>query len=339
MSVSSLTGSFSMGMQSAKGTAATAFKTALSTMSKANVKFDEREPPLEHPSIAARATNRKTNILRTGYMVAVGNEFQLHPRFFGTALRAAGFGVVSVNNTTFYTHTFTIADRSQFGWATVLDKMVGTTTLERKIVDVRLDTVSITADTKEIKGATSGIGLSEGNASGSETKVAEVADELNPASGSATIVIAGTTITSPLRGLSMEIKNEFDQEDKQLFSALRADLPQLGMDITGTLSGIDVDFATYEVYRLITRNTLVATAPSLIQASGALSYIYQSSANIPTAAVPYSLSVAFGEVDYTLQDFQKSGKDLVRADVNFAMVDKVTTPLTIILVNDQATYP
>ena len=338
MSANSLVASYSMGIQSAKGTAATAYKTALSTDSTVNVKFDEREPPLEHPAPAARATNRKIATLRTGYMVPVGNSFLARPRYLGTCLRAAGFAVSTVNNTTHYTHTFTLADRTAFAWATVIHKIIGATNLERKVTDVRLETFSLNADTKEIKGETAGFGLLEGDASGSETKVSEIAVELSPAAGSATIVVGGATVASPLRGMTFEVKNEFDQEDKALFSSARVDAPQMGLDITGTLGGVDFDYGTYEMYRRIVRGGTSATAPSLVSATGALSFAYQSASNITGAAVPYSLSVALDTVDYMFQDVQASGNEMIRGDINWAMIDGVTTPITIVLVNDQAAY-
>jgi hypothetical protein len=59
MSDNSLTAAISLGVQSGKGSAATAYKTALATDSSGNVKFDTRDPKLEHPSAIARSTKVK----------------------------------------------------------------------------------------------------------------------------------------------------------------------------------------------------------------------------------------------------------------------------------------
>lgn len=340
MSDNSLTSAINLGVQSAKGSAATAYKTSLALSSGANPDFDTREPKLEHPAPSARATKVKIPQQRVGYLEKIEAGFLLRPRFIGTVLRGAGFGVASVNNTTYYTHTFTLANRSAAAWLTalILDTDDAGNTFERKITDVRIDKLSVKGGVDEIMCDLTGVGLVEGDASGSETKVAEVPVEISPASGSATITIAGNTVASPIRGSELEIASDVDDTDRVLFSAARNSLPQKSIGITGTLKDIDFDYNTYEYYRRIVRGSLVATAPTLTAALGTLTYTFNSLSNISGAAVPYSLQVTVPSLYWELTEAKKAQDNLVRVDAKWTMVDDSATPITIVLKNDQTAY-
>ena len=105
MSDNSLTAAISLGVQSGKGSAATAYKTALATDSSGNVKFDTREPKLEHPAAVARSTKVKIAQQRVGYTTPFDAKFLLRPNFIGTVLRGLGFGVATTESAPAYTHT------------------------------------------------------------------------------------------------------------------------------------------------------------------------------------------------------------------------------------------
>lgn len=338
MSANSLLSAFSLGVQSNKTTAATTHHTALATVSGMDPEFDVREPPAEHPGPGARTTLRRSPSERTGYIVPVNATFFLRPRFIGRVLRAMGFGVSSVNNTTHFTHTFTLANRTAVAWLTAIHKWSGDTDLERKVIGVRGTQLQMNAGPDELQCTFEGLGLTEGNATGSETKVAEIDTLISTKTGSLSFAIAGNTVTSPIRGNQLTIAQELDREDKVLHQSGRADLPQQSIDLSGTLQGIDIDHNDYEIYRRIKRGGMAATAPTLTAVTGALSFTYESAGNISGAAVPYRLTVAFPTVEYNIVSPNANGRDLIRADVSYAMIDDSATPVTITLVNDQASY-
>lgn len=343
MSVNSLTSEFSLGIQADKTTAATAFKTARAKVSGVNIEWDTRESPLEHPSSVARSTAVKVPDIRTSYKVPIESTFLLYPTFIGTCLRGLGLGVSTVDNTTHYTHTFTIALDSAMAWLTAIHKMYGTSgNLERKIVGCRLSSLSGNIGLDETEIQIAGMGLTEGDATGSETKVAETAVEMRPTT--ITPVIGGTTSTMPVNDShTFEIANTLREDQRQVYSSARVALDRQSFGMTGTITGIDADYSTagavfYEWYRLTHRNTLVATAPSLTPATGSMAFAFASASNISGAAVPYSLTFTLPSVNWTLSNFVSSADDIVRYDATYKMVDNVATPLTVVLVNSTAAY-
>lgn len=342
MSDNSLTSAISLGVQSAKGTAATAFKTALAEESSANAKFDFREPKFEHPSAVNRATKVKAAQQRTGYTVPVAAKFLLRPRFIGTVLRGLGFAVATTGSSPAYTHTFTLATSTTDAWLSAIKKDTddGGGSFERKITDVRLDKLTVESGTDEIECDITGMGLAEALASGSETKVAETPVELSPSSGAATITVAGNTITSPIRGNSLEIGSALDDKDRVQFSSARNSLPRSDINVMGTLKGIDFDYSTYEwYYRTIYGGASgTGTAPVLTPAVGTVTWNYTSLSNIPTGVVPYKFQITVPSLYWEITDPKSSGNNFVRIDAKWTMIDDSSVPVTIVVVNDQASY-
>ena len=338
MPANSLASAFSLGVQSAKDTAATTYHTALATISGADVLFDTQDPPLEHPAPATRSTLRKSAPERVGYLAPVNATFLLHPRFIGRVLRAMGFAVSTVNNTTHYTHTFTIAADASVAWMTAIHLWSGATDLQRKITNLRGESLALNADLNQIQCVFQGVGLVEGNATGSETKVAEINTLLKPNTGSITFEVDGGGITTTYRGNQLNIAQQLDRDERVLHSSGRAGLSRLSIDATGTLQGIDIDLGTYEHWKEIKRGGTSGTAPSLTPVTGELSWQFTSADNISGAAVPYSLTTTVAEAAYDMVSPNANGQDLIRGDITWEMIDSSTPPLSIVLVNDQASY-
>ncbi len=338
MSSNSLTSAFSLGVQSAYEVAATAYNTALATVSGVNIEFDSTEPRLEHPSAIARSTAVKAAPNRKSYKPTLEGTFALYPNFIGTVLRGLGMGVSTVAGTGYYTHTFTIATDATMAYLTAIHKMVGTTNLERKVTDVRLESLNIEAGLDEIMCDISGFGRTAGRASGSETKVAEVAVEMSTNTGTLTPIIAGTTSTSSIyNSHSFTIDNTLKDAQRKLFSSLYGPPDRESFGVTGTLSGIDIDEQTYLYYQNII-DGVAGTSPSSTPSIGSMYFKYESPSVIGVTAVPYSLTVTLPSVAWSLGAVQSSGNELIRVDATYTMVDDVATPLTMVLVNNVASY-
>lgn len=338
MSVNSLDGEISIGTQSAKATAATAYRTCLATVSGGDVRFDERQPLKEHPGGAGIVPfDIKSAIERTGYLTPFNATFLLRPRFIGNVFRGI-FDTSAVNNTTHFTHTFLPAENASLDWLSVLVKFVGTTSFERRLLDCRVTQLGIDAQTDQIQCTLQGLGLVEGDSLGSETKVAEIATEMSPYSGSITWSIAGTSITHNIRGANVQITQTLDEDDKILFSNTRADLARKSIGVTGTIRGINMDDGTYNVYKLVKRLATGGTAPSLSAPTGPLTLTFQSLSNISGAAVPFRLTMAFAKVQYDFETPNNNADDFVRADVGFRLIADSTPAMTFTLVNDQSAY-
>jgi len=340
MSDNSLTAAISLGVQSAKGSVATAFKTALATDSSGNIKFDTREPKLEHPSGSARATKVKIAQQRVGYTTPFDAKFLLRPNFIGEVLRGLGFGVATTGTSPAYTHTFTIANSGagKFLSAIILDTDDGGGSFERLFLDCKCTKLTVDAGIDEITCDMAGIGLSESDSAGTETKVAETAVEISPTAGSATLVANGDTIDAPIRGSQLDIEQTLDDADRVLFSNVRNSLPQKEVGVSGMIKGVDFDYGTYHWYRNVVRGNTSATEPTLTPATGSVTYNYTSLTNIPTGVVPYKFQITVPSVYWEMQDVKRSGNNLVRADVKWTMIDNSSPPVTIVLVNGQSSY-
>jgi hypothetical protein len=166
MSDNSLTAAISLGVQSGKGSAATAYKTALATDSSGNVKFDTRDPKLEHPSAIARSTKVKIAQQRVGYTTPFDAKFLLRPNFIGEVLRGLGFGVATTGSAPAYTHTFTIAARNAGAWlsAIILDTDDGGGSFERKFIDCKATKLTVDAGVDEAQDGDVTSGAADGAA-------------------------------------------------------------------------------------------------------------------------------------------------------------------------------
>lgn len=341
MPANSILSAFSLGLQADAATAATLYTTAIATQSGGDVEFDERESEPEHPGPASRSTARKFATERTGYLSPVNATVRLRPRIIPRLFQAMGFAVVTGNDTTHYTHTIKIANDAAMGWMSAIHKMSnGSADLIRLFKQVRGETLTFNWDAAAgtSNAEFAGVGLTEGNAAGTETLSGEIDVPLSAYTGSIVTEHANVAVTTTTRTESMTITQELERNDRQLHAMARAGLPRLSLDITGTFGGVDIDQGTYEWYKRIKRGSTGGTAPSLNPTTGELVFSYASLENIAGAAVPYSITVTLPEVEYTFETPSASGSDLIRADINWAMLDTSSDCITVVVVNDVAHY-
>lgn len=338
----STSATWKIGRQSAQGTPiTTGFITALAEQSSFYVAFDEAQKAAEHGAGAAdRATARKSASIRSGYLVRGQFRCNAYPNLAGLLLRGAGFGV-STTGTTERTHVFTLATRANHAWLTMLHAVGG---LERRATDARVNRLTLTAQPDGIKWSGEWRALTEDDAVGTETTTAEsTAAELLPSQGSLVMNFdpAGAdteiinTSTDDLTRFTMDIANPLDEADLALFRFGHADLTQTGLTVGGTVEGAAIDWATYD---LLVRNS--EANPSASTAICDLDTTFQSAVNIAGAAVPYSCRIQVPRVEVTIDEggFTAEGENLIRWSYAWQMIDAVTTPITITLVNLQTAY-
>ena len=339
MAPNSLNSAFSLGVQADFATTATAFKTFLSDDSGSDTLFDFKEPRLEHPAAAARSTRQKVAPTRVGYKVPFSAKSLMYPNAIGVVLRGLGFGCSSVSSTGYYTHTFTIAPDADMAWLSAIDKIVGATTLEQLITKARMNKLTINTSPDAVEYEASGVGTVAGDAAGTETKVAETKVEMSPTTGSATIVINAETVTNAVvRSEMLEIDNALKEDERGVHTAARTSLDRDSIGISGEFGGLDLDHDTFQIWRAIKRKTDAATAPSQEAAVGNIAFSYASLTNIGVTVVPYSLTVTVPSVSFDMDPVRSVGSDLIRCNVKWTMSDDTSTPITIVLVNNQAAY-
>ena len=337
--VSSTTALCKVGKQAAKGTPInTGLICGMLRQSGFNVDFDELDDQPEHGCRTVsvdRATAHKTATDRAGYVVRGNLRGYLYPRMIGMMLVGAGFKPTTTTpEAGVYQHVFKIAERADYKWLTVLSK-IGSRM--RRASDARIASLAIEASARGLNWNAALLAIAEGTAPGSETGTDEALTKILPSTGSLTIMDGATeivnTATDSLLGLTLNINNPLDDADQGLFTFRRADLQQQGMDITGAVTGLELDYATY--YDLLVYNGGSSPAASVAQLD--IEYTWESAVEFVTG-VPYSLAVELPGAEVTLGDFLAEGNNVVRWDFNYRMVDDTTDPITITLINDVATY-
>lgn len=331
---SSLSAAISYGTQADKTTAATALQTGLKTRSTMpGPTWDTYDPGAEHPGPADRNTIKRAATQKTGYIAPFGSTGSFYPRLFGYQLRGAGFDVVTTDETTHFTHVFTIASGDDYAYMSVIWALEN---WERMIIGARLQTLGFNATPQSIEITDTGIGMVSGAVQGAPTYNEEIAVPIKPTIGYGSILIDAVELTTDaIKGHQWTITDTLDTEDYQLWMEGRNDIPQSSIGIAGSFDDIDVTQAIYE--KLVTGGA-VDGSPDSAAIMAALDIMYQSAEVIPGAAVPYSLQMEAPDAEFAMGDFEASGEDIVRFSAEYEIVDLSAQPLTFTLVNDVASY-
>lgn len=338
MAAGSLSSFFGLGPQSAKDTAATKYWKTLATVSGMQPQFDVSDSRLEHPGgTGSRNTSKKSVSARTGYLMPFKSTFIARGNFLPIALRLSGFDIATTNNSGYYTHVCTWSASSAVAWGSAFWYVAADdNAFTVRAVNSRVTKLALNATPTEIQCDLEGKGMTGGEATGSETVTSEAAYEILPTIGSVTVQSSGVAIATSFRSANTEITQELIEDDRTLFQATRADLPQKSIGATITLGGIDITRAFYrKLFNAGTGNT----TPSLTPLTGDLSMNFQSSAFI-TGSIPWSVTIAAPSVEFAATDnnFQAQNDDQIRCELVASVIDNVTTPLTITVVNNVSSY-
>lgn len=299
--------------------------------------YEEWNPGAEHHcGNSSRPTLRKSSSIRTGYMGVFGGSWFLYPEMIGIVLQGLGFEAATTGSSPDYSHAFTIADRDDALFVTVLQQIgEGADAFERRVTGGRISDFNMIANAKGIVCSMQGVGVNVDDSAGTETSTDEPDYLITPTDGTLTAEVDSTAIVSTIRSSMLTITNPVDISDARLFSAQRNDLPQLGMGVSGALMGIDVD---EDLWNDLYRNGATSGSPSLVIPEMDLAYTFESIVNIPSGAIPYSITVEAPKTQVRMTRYQSSGRNLIRCGLQWEMIDDVSEPITITIANDRATY-
>lgn len=340
MSIPSTTARWKAAKQGSKGTAAsTGFICGMLTRSGLFPRFDYAEKGAEHGCGGAdRATNHRSPSVRSSYLAIGTARGFLYPDLLGVLLCGAGFTDTVTGAGADKTHTFKLSTRSAVSWLTVLGT-IGDETLRG--TDMRVDQLTLEATAEGVTFDASLRGLKVDYDAGTETSTNETVVEMLPSLGSCTVSFdpAGvnetmvTSTTDALTRTSCQIANTLDDE-RSLWEFRRVDLPQRAIDITGRVEGLAITWDNYErIVNGANNNTNVSASTAI--ASVTMSW---QSASFITGSIPYSLTVTVPRAEINIDDFQAEGDNIVRWTFNWRMIDIVTDPITIALVNAKTAY-
>jgi hypothetical protein len=334
---SSLTARQAVGLQTAKGTFATTFTAGVLRRSTLSPRFNYMEPIAEHfGGTNTRATMRKSASDRPTFLMQWGGRQRLKPNFLGYLLRGAGFGSNVTGAAPALTHAFTIANRENAAWLSVMQQMgEGAGVIERKARDCRVSSITVNATREDIDLTYDGLGLSEIESTGTETTTVEPQVNILPSTGSMSIQIASVAVTTKIMASTLTIANPLSEDEVALHSAAYDDLPPTALDISGTLSGIDF---TEDVYKKLNWGGVAGLSPATATPVGVLTYTFESGSVIPTGSVPYALTVSVPVAELRMSEPVAEDDNLIRVDINWSMLDTTATPITITLVNGKTNY-
>ncbi|HSG63308.1 MAG TPA: hypothetical protein VLA24_17925 [Pseudomonadales bacterium] len=337
----SLEAFFAIGVQSAKGTAATAFYKTLATVSSLDVQFDIRDNRLEHPA-ASSVWLRAGYQTMTGYLANATVTFALRPKFIVPILQAVGYQVNSVNNTTYYTHTLTQGTNAAHKWMTLAWSVPDSDgAFVVRGVDCRAESLSIDVTTEEILCTATFKGLTVEPMAGSPTYTAEATDELLPWIGARTTLscgISGSTyaVVERIRGVTINMDNPLRVDDKALWEPARTTLQRESHDVNYNFTGMNMSDSVYEAFFYGSDGgTTVSTAVR----TGDVNLEWHSADDITGAVVPFRFEIDTPTVQWIPESGsgQASGSDLILASAA-ANVIGTGTPVTINIDNDVASY-
>lgn len=335
--LSSLTSTLKLGKQSAKGTAATTgFTCGRFMQSNMQTVYDYIEAEAEHfCGVNPRATSRKSVSRRSGYIVPFGGVSYAYPDMIVQILIGMGFAVATTGAGTAKTHTCTIDTRANAKYMTALHGIGdGADKFERRVTDGRVEQFRLDAGARGIQQVFAGVGITEDAAAGTETATNEADAMLLPTSGAATINLGGAAFTSAIRGFRFLIQNPVSKTELKLFQMARDDIPQTGIEAGGTLQRLDIDYNTYK--RFLWGGTS-GTGPTAVNVTGDLDIKFNA-AEMAEGATPYSLQIIIPKVEFRIGNFAAQGRELVRADAAFFMIDDNATPISVKVVNTRASY-
>lgn len=340
MDNSSLFAAYSLGVQAGKATQATTLITGKKTRSNVpGAEWDTYEGGPEHPGPVTRRTLRRSATERTSYVAPFGSTGLLYPRLFGNQLIGAGFTPTTDDQTTHQIHTFDIALANALSYITCIYQATDET-WKRAITGGRLTSLQVTADPEaEITVVDEGMGLEIGSVTGVPTYVDEQPVRIKSTRGSATLVVNGVSLAGlSMRGFTWNVEQSLDDQDFQLFNQERADLPQQSIDVTGEIQQLDLN---KDHYQLVQNGGIGNTDPSLVVATGNLSFLFQSAANIPGAPVPYSVEFVINAAEFAMSEFPADGDSKMRYALTYQLIDAVggpAQPAQVIITNDVAAY-
>jgi hypothetical protein len=342
--VPSTTAKFKVGQQTAKGTPATKVVCGTMTMSGLNSTKDKIDKGGEHGcnTVVDRATVHKSEQRYSSFIVNGAFRSYMYPDLIGYLLLGAGFNVVTTAGTAAalgtYSHVFTLAQRTTVPWISAYEQ-IGSK--NRVAVDARVNQLTMTANASGFvyNGTLQALKEDEAAPTGIVTTNEETAEILTTR-GSMVVNYDpdGTPVTmlaNEQEGFTLVINNPLDQAQQKLFAFGRSDLPQTGLDITGTIEGLVVDYLNYE------RIQGGAVGVDTIADDCAIAKIdttFNSAELIAATAIPYSIRVEIPHAEIALNDFQADGTNTVEWTFPYRMIDDNATPIKITLVNKLASY-
>lgn len=339
--INSQTGVLSVGLQSAKDTAATKYVSTIATVSGMGVKWQERSQAAEHPSAGGIPWDQTKRNKRRVYSVPVKGTIFLRPNFLPILLMLNGFKCTTsagpVANT--YTHTLIPATQSELAWYSVLHSLgtSGVDLIARRARNTRGQQLTVKVGTDESTCDFTAMATLENDQSGSPTVTAEVDNILTTETGTLTCTLGGSALVTEVSGIDWQWTQTINDSPDRAFTTASMSLERSQVSSMFTINDVA---ASLTLWQKIARNAAAATAPTPGAAQvGALSYSILGDV-IGATAQAASVTWTVPAVEFKLPDngFEANGSNLIRQPLTAKVIGENTPAITIVVINGVAQY-
>lgn len=318
-----------VGLQSVKGTAASTLHQVYMT----EFSFEPDVVQDEGEAVIGRGLD-VDEVERYGFNgVTVRGAMRFRPGNVGYLL--LGYGLAcTTTGTGPYVHDFEpITASASFPYLTIIDKFDASSTLDVMLVDVRINSLTVTANERDaLRLEFEGRALSLTTTLGSPTLNGEVTGLLTPntAKGDVTVDAADYCLNT--------LTANYTWGEALATCLTDAELEQVivqGRNVTGTA---DVFLgANADLWEEVYLGGAAGTTLSTIMTSGAIVATFESGGDIPTEAVPFHVQLGLAESKYLTYPLGQTGDDPVRGGLTF-QTTRITTDWYIQLQNAVAAY-
>jgi len=250
-------------------------------------------------------------------------EFYGRTDSFLTLLKAALGSSAVVTTTGVSTHTVTPVDTSLPYLS--IEESIGNTLETYQYTDAVVNTLHLEADANGYWMGTAGI-IAAKQTAGNTRSPTPVAD-VSPLMVGTNITVTYNAVTLPAKSFSLDINNNFEDDDFRLGSFFIGDLTPKRREVT---AGFTIRESSSALWRQATYGTSAATAPGGVTTKNQLVITITSYEDIPASTPPtkYSLAITIPKFAFTPYELDPSGDDVIESDIDGqALRPAIGTPI------------
>jgi hypothetical protein len=260
-------------------------------------------------------------------------EFYARVNSLATLLRAClGTAGAPVTNTGITTHAITPSDAAQLPFLSIEEK-IGAGLETYRYHDAVVNTLHLESDANGYLMGTAGI-IGARQLAGA-TPTASPAWDTTPMYVGSNITVTYNSVSLPAKSFSLDIDNQFEDDDFRLGSFYIGDLTPKRRNIT---AGFNIREASSALWRQAVYGTSAATQPGGLTTKEELVITIQSYEDIPggTPATPYTITITIPEFALTPYALSVSGDDIIESDIEGQALRPVaaTPAITVDLTTD-----
>lgn len=275
--------------------------------------------------------------------ISFGGDINFYTRFvsIGILLKAALGAPVSTprtGNVSAIDHVFTPSDAAQLPFLTIYER-IGANLERIQYQDVVVNTLHLESDADGYLTGTVGFIAARATYGVADIDVSTVLDTTTVTVGSNVVVqYDGTDIKA--KSFSLDINNNFEDDDFRLGSRYLEDLTPKRREVSGSMT---LRHETKDLMRQAVLGSSTATVAGGLTAKKPIVITCSTFGQIPSTspAINYGLVLTLNQTTFEPFTFEPSGDDVLESDVNFqALRPSLGTPvMTATLTNGQTAIP